>query len=114
MEDESPVTTKTYCRFFFFAKKNYIFVPLTFLIFLISEIILAILFRMVAMYDDVSAGTNVFFGGNWGMYEGVLILLVGSALVALIIKYFLLNLVILFSSEKIHERMVDAVIHSPT
>ena len=114
LEGESAVKGSTYHRFFFSSGVNYFLVPFALVFFLLFEVLLAVLYHVLAMYDDVAAGRSVYFGGDWGLYQSVLALLVLSMVVTLVVKYFLLNLTILLASERVHCNMIEAILHSPT
>ena len=72
------------------------------------------MFRIIAQYDDVLAGTSRYFNGNLGLYQGVLGLVVVCLLLIYVAKFFLLNMTILNASEKVHDLMMEAVLHSPS
>lgn len=53
------------------------------------------------------------FGNNFAMFWIVLALLLLSYFILLVVKYFLLNLSILHSSETIHLDMISSIVFSP-
>ena len=81
--------------------------------FIISEIALVIYARILADYSEVDRGQSIHFGGDFGLYWNVLILIIAFYTVMLLIKFFLLNLCILMASGSIHETMIDAIVRSP-
>jgi hypothetical protein len=61
----------------------------------------------------VEAGSSSIFGGNLGLYQSILILLVTLMMVNLVINYFLLCLVIYYATQKAHSNMLEAILRSP-
>jgi len=76
--------------------------PITILLFLITEGILAVFFRFLAMYLLVVEGLPNLFEENFGLYWGVLGLLVGLYFIMSTLKCYCLEISILNSNEQIH------------
>jgi len=72
--------------------------PLTILLFLISEGILTAFFRFLAMYLSVEEGLPNPFDQNFGLYWGILGLLVGIYFIIVVIKYYCLDISILMAN----------------
>ncbi len=102
VERESEVNASTYKRFFFSSKVNYVLVPLTILLFFVSESITTIYYRILASYDNVVAGKSLTFQSDLKGYWLIVGILVASYLVILITKYFAMNLTVLNASKSIH------------
>lgn len=81
---------------------------------MLSEVITTFYYRFLAEFDHVVAGNSVHFGGDFGKFWSTLWLLVFLYFVSLLLKYFMLNISILISSNKIHENMVESTIRSPS
>ena len=94
----------TYSRFFLTNHKNYILFPITLIIFLASEGILALFYRFLSDYDNIATNTSRYFGSNatYSQYWGILSMLVILYFIILTIKYYCLNICLLNSSSQIH------------
>ena len=68
--------------------------------------------RILAQHDNMKLGTYSIT--NVSTFWLILGLLQLSYFILQLIRYFFLNLVILFSNETLHELMVDGLVHSPT
>lgn len=108
------VTAKTYYRYIFIRHFNYILFPLTIIFFLIAEGSNMVYMRFLAEHDNVTKGTYYLFSGNLNYYWLVLGMLQISYFILMLIRYFMLNMVILLSNEKLHEEMIDGLVRSPS
>ena len=93
---------KTYITFFFNNKFNWILVPLTIILFILSEVILALFLRLLAEYESVVEGNSYIFRGSLSSFWPFLTLLTLAYTVVLIVELFLLNLCIINSSSTAH------------
>ena len=78
-----------------------------------SEGIVTVYYRFLADYDNVKAGTSVNFQNNFGLYWGILGLLIVLYSTVLVSKYFSLNITLLKASESIHEKMIESIVRCP-
>lgn len=81
--------------------------------FLFSETIAAVFYRILADFDKVKNGTSSLFGDNIGSFWSSIVLLVFLYFVMVTIKYFALGTSILIAGKNIHEKMVEAIVRSP-
>lgn len=107
------VTCSTYKNFLTLSKINYVLFPLAILVFLLSEIINIFYFRFLAGYGDIYQGVHETFGNNDRFYFGILGLLLFNHFLVFIIKYIMLQMVLLYSNEKLHKVMIDGLVRSP-
>ena len=98
LEKDAKVTFRTYTDFFWETKANYFLIPVTLFLFLISEGIITVFYRFLADFDSVKEGTSGVFGNNFSLYWGILAGLVMFFFIALLIKYYCLNIALLKAS----------------
>lgn len=106
MESNVKVNFSTYLNFFFSNKGNYFFFSIALILFLITEVIVTIYYRILVDYSNMSEGSSTIFEGSMKQYWMVLCLLVAALFLLSAIKYYLLNISILRSSTTIHNRMI--------
>ena len=58
-------------------------------------------------------GQSAVFSSNWGEYWGVMTLLIVANVFITLLAYVSLNLMLLMSSEAIHEDMIHSIVRSP-
>ena len=107
------LTCSTYSKFIFLPKINYLLFPLTVLLFVVDEGLQAVYFRFISGYDALLEGEDSVFEGDdrlfWGVLGGFLFLY----FLLYTMKYFLLSLCILNSTEQLHEEMLEKLVRSP-
>lgn len=59
-------------------------------------------------------GIDQIFGGEDRLFMGVLGLLLFLQFVFFVIKYFIIQMVVLFSNEDLHEAMIEGLVRSPS
>lgn len=59
-------------------------------------------------------GVNEIFGDNLQMFMGILAIILLQLFVFLIIKYFLIQMVIILSNDKLHKDMIQGILRSPS
>ena len=113
-KDNVDVTCKTYTNFIFLSKINRWLFPLTLFAFLLPEACIILFFRFLASFDDLKNKDHAIFGDNDRLYWGIIGMLLGLYFILMSLKYIMLNLVVLFSNEDIHETMVLGLVRSPS
>ena len=113
LEKDAKVTYSTYKDFFWATSMNYCLIPFTIILFLTSEGIITIFYRFLASFDDVKDGTSGIFGNNFSLFWGILAVLVFLFFIALLIKYYCLNIALLKASEANHENMIHTIVRCP-
>lgn len=89
----------TYTRFFSASTKNYVLFPLTILLFLASELVLAMYYRFLSDYDNIAANNSHYFDSiTFNTFWIILTLLIINYSIILALKYYLINLCIVNSS----------------
>ena len=63
-----------------------------------SEGIITVYYRFLADFNSVKEGTSGVFGNNFSLYWGILAALVIFFFIALLIKYYCLNIALLKAS----------------
>ena len=81
---------------------NCFLIPFTLILFLVSEGIITVYYRFLADFDSVKNGTSGIFNNNFGLYWGILAALVVLLFIALVIKYYSLNIALLKATEANH------------
>ena len=76
------------------APVNCCLIPLTFLLFLLSEGIITVYYRFLADFDTVKNGTSSIFS-SMSFYWAILAMLIIAFFIALVIKYYTLNIALL-------------------
>jgi ATP-binding cassette, subfamily C (CFTR/MRP), member 4 len=112
-ENDISVNCSTYIEYFFADKINYLLVPIALILFVVTEVAVLIYLRFLGQYEKVQAGISSTFGGDFGLFWGILILLVAVHFILLAVKYFLINMSLVKSNTQIHERMIEAMLRSP-
>ena len=112
--DHFDVSCKTYTNFIFLSKINRWLFPLTLFAFLLPETCLILFYRFLASFDDLKNKDHAIFGDNDRLYWGIIGMLLGLYFILMSLKYIMLNLVVLFSNEDIHETMVLGLVRSPS
>ena len=107
------MTLTTYKDFFWSTSINYLLIPLTLLLFFMSEGIITIFYRIVADFGNVQEGTSSMFGGNFTLYWSILGGLVVLFFIALVIKYYCLAVTLLNASEANHLNMIQSIVRCP-
>ena len=113
MEEDVAVTCGTYRNYLTLSKINYALFPLTIVAFLLSEAINIFYFRFLAGYGEMCEGIHETFGTNDQLYFGILGFLLFNHFTVFIIKYILLQMVVLFSNEELHKVMIHGLMRSP-
>ena len=80
--------------------------------FVIAELCNTFFFRILAQYDQIGTNHENNWFDDYGDFWTALCLLQVGYFVMMVLKYFLVNLVILNSNEKIHEEMIHSVVRS--
>ena len=101
MEKDVHVSWGTYKDFFYEAPVNCFLIPFTLILFLVSEGIITLYYRFLADFDTVKNGTSSLFS-SFGLYWGILAALVVLLFIALVIKYYCLNIALLKATEANH------------
>ena len=113
-EADAKVKFSTYCIFFLSNKINYCLLPLSLLFYIISELNLTVYFRFLADFPNVSDGTSSIFSGNfttyWSVLAGVLVLF----FFVLLIKFYSLNMAVVYANKSVHEDMIESIIRCPS
>ena len=87
--------------------------PLTILAFCLSEAINIFYFRFLADYGDIREGAHETFGNNDQLYFGILGLLLFNHFAVFILKYMMLQMMLLYTNEQLHKAMIDGLVRSP-
>ena len=104
-ESKVDIAIGTYCNYFFNNKVNYLLIPLTLLLFFLTELISTFFFKYLALYNEVRDGQNSQFETTSDLWAFTGFLLLGSFLASFIAN-FLINLVILLSNNSLHDKMI--------
>jgi ABC-type multidrug transport system fused ATPase/permease subunit len=107
------VECSTYCRFFFSSKLNWLLLPLALTIFALSEGTVLVANKFLGEYNDVLNGKSARFSDNFRLYWGLIAGLAAIHAVLLLLKYYMLNICLALNSTKIHEDMLEYILHSP-
>ena len=67
----------------------------------------------LADFHKVKLGTSSIFGGNFGLYWGILGILVFTFFIVMILKYYIINIALLNASEANHEIMLKMIVRCP-
>ena len=111
-EARIEVAAKTYCDYFFNSKVNYILIPITLLLFLLTELISTFFFKSLALYNEVKDGQNDQFETTSELWAWTGFLLLGCFLSSFIAN-FLINLAVLLSNNRLHDQMIEGLLRSP-
>ena len=98
-EESVEVSLKSYINYIFYNKINYIWFPIAIVFFLLTEGTNIAYSRLLSQYDSIKfdVGTSTFNNINdFWITLGCLII---GYFVFSIFKYFILNIVVLFSNE---------------
>ena len=112
-EKDAKVTVSTYVDFFWSTFSNYFLIPLALFLFLVSEGIITMFYRFLADFDNIKSGTSSTFGGNFGLYWGILGMLVLLLFIVMLLKYYLINIALLNASEANHDVMLKMIVRCP-
>jgi len=63
-------------------------------------------YRFLADFDNVSAGTSIYFNNNFQLFWGIQAILVGLYFLIIIIKIYMLYSALLNASAQVHENMI--------
>ena len=103
----------TYGDFFWSTYSNYFLIPIAIVLFLVSEGIITMFFRFLADFGNVKTGTSSVFCGKFGLYWGILGMLVLMLFIVMLLKYFLINVALLNASEANHDVMLKMIVRCP-
>lgn len=112
-EKNAKVTIRTYVDFFWSTSSNYFVIPISILLFVISEGIMTVYYRFLADFNKVKTGTSSIFGDKFGLYWGVLGMLILFLFIVMVLKYFLINKALLNASEANHDIMLKKIVRCP-
>ena len=87
--------------------------PFTIFLFLLSETILALFYRLLANYNYIMLQRGTFFHVDSHMYWNVLVIMLFIFMIILAIKYYLINWCIVNSSNRAHQNMIQSIVRSP-
>ena len=113
-EEEGELSCGTYKTFISLNGMNTLLFPLTIFTFFVAEAFNTVFFRFLAGYEDVRDGVNEMFGDNVRLFMGILAIILLQLFLFLLIKYFLIQIVISKSNERLHEEMVQGILRSPS
>ena len=108
------VTWRSYVNYMFYSSRNNYMFPLCILFFLITESTNVLYFRFISQYDLMKANAEGTTFDNMSHYWLALGLLLLGYFIFSLIKYFLLNVVVLNSNEDIHKGMIHGLVRSPS
>lgn len=77
------------------------------------EVLLVVYYRTLAEFDHVKSGVSPQFAGNFGLFWGVIALVLIVYFLATAIKFYLLSTSILKSTTSLHYRMLEAIARAP-
>ena len=104
----------TYKNYLFFSGKNIPIFTAAVLLFLVTEVINTIYFRILAQYDLVDSGKSAdSWMENYRSFWLCLWMLQIGYFILMVLKYFIINLVILNSNEALHEEMIQSIMRTP-
>ena len=112
-DDNTQVSLSTYCKFFFISKVNYFLIPITVLLFILSEAIIAVYYRFLADIDNIEAGQSLTFISE-AIYWITLASILAILLVVLIIKFYMANLTVITNNSALHDKMIESVLFCPS
>jgi hypothetical protein len=102
IEQDAKVTMSTYRRFYLAAPSNCIILPITFFLFIVCEGVITVYYRFLADFDNVKLGISSNFGGDFGLYWGILAMLTATYFLFLLLKYYMLYYALLNASAAVH------------
>jgi hypothetical protein len=102
IEQHAKVSMSTYKNFFLAAPANYVVLPITLFLFVLSEGVITVYYRILADFDNVKLGVSSNFGANIGLYWGILAMLAGVYFVVYVIKFYMLYFTLLSASAAVH------------
>ena len=94
LEKDAKVTYQTYKDFFWSAPINCVLIPITLILFLVSQGVITVYYRFLADFDSVKNGSSGIFT-SFALYWGLLVAIVVVFFIALLIKYYCLNIALL-------------------
>ena len=106
------MTIGSYLRYIVYANGNKLMFAIALLLFLGAEAINTAYFRILAEYDNLIDGRYKDLSDDKDFWMVLGLLQLGFFII-MIIKYFVLNLVVLRSNETIHENMIHGLVRSP-
>ncbi len=92
--------------------KCYVLLVVGLILFFIAEAANTLFFRFLAQYDTIKSNSNALFTSN--SFWLTLSMLQLAYFIILVIKYFILNIIILNSNKHIHSKMLNSLIRSPS
>ena len=111
-EESVEVTAGTIFNYIFANKVNGFLFPVALLFFLLTEGLNTIFVLFLAGYEDLLSGEHNIFGGDTTVYWGWMGAIQATYFLFLLVKYFLMQLVVLKSNEKIHDDMIYGLVRS--
>ena len=104
----------SFLGYLLYSKANYILFPLCMVFFILTEVINAIYFRILAQFDLMKNGSSDTLLNNMSDFWLFLGFLQLGYFIFCFLKYFLLTIVVLNSNEKIHKDMIYNLVRSPS
>ena len=111
-EESVEVTAGTIFNYIFANQVNGLLFPVALLLFLFTEGLNTVFFLFLAGYEDVLSGEHDIFGEDATVYWGWMGAIQATYFLFLLVKYFLMQLVVLKSNEKIHDDMIYGLVRS--
>jgi ABC-type multidrug transport system fused ATPase/permease subunit len=111
-EVQAEVTLESYFNYLFLTPGNKFLFSVTIVLFLVSEGINMAYMRFLAMHNSKAMSNSLLADEN--LYWLTLGMMQVSYFILSWFRYFFLNIVILFSNEKLHELMIEGLVRSPT
>jgi ABC-type multidrug transport system fused ATPase/permease subunit len=113
-EETVKVDWRSYKKFVFYTKKNYIVFPICILFFLITAAFDVLYVRFLGQYDSMKTGVGpTTFNNIHSFWLTLGLLLVGSFIFSTC-KFVLVYLFVLLSNMAIHEDMIHGLVRSPS
>ena len=113
-EKDSVITFKAYLSFFFNNKFNFVLVPLTLLLFVLAEILLALFYRSLASYNAATGTGSFLIHGSSIVYWRLLGLMLMVYFMIVVLESIILSLCIVNSSNTAHRNMMNSIVRAPS